>query len=428
MNPTTPTQGCNKTFSDAIFIHPIVSWNQIAQQLCKKNDIPITTIVNSLCMMHVAMHDVLYYFQSEIEHYENMEQKGMSDLRPSSTFNTKIIPTTSSIMIQYCLTSGAAEIVLLKLFPMHEDLVIEKRKEITKPFHQDRLLEHYLEMGREIGRRIIDYEKQQNRDGECDQSIPNAPYKWNGSNPIHPGFGRRKMMTLKSDKEYLGRRFSDDRTLKVEEPPPCGNAHDIAEIQTVIDIHNRLKSNQVAVCHKWNDVAFPIVWNNMANYRIINKNLDIKQAARTAAYVNISLYDSIIACWRLKYRYWTARPLQRIPNLKPLLNTPSCPSFISEHAVGSAAVSCVLSEIFSSEKNFFASQMTEAANAGLWSGIQFPNDCTQGLVLGKQIGKSVLEDMKKRKDGFIVSNKENTCRNFISQNGSEIVMCIGLKK
>src|SRR5262249_56683743 len=79
-------------------------------------------------------------------------------------------------------------------------------------------------------------------------------------------------------------------------------------------------------------------WPDLIAQKISEYRLDTNppRAARVYALVNITYYDTAIACWDAKYTYWAIRPNQLDPTLTTLFTTPNHPSYPSAHASISA--------------------------------------------------------------------------------------------
>ena len=113
------------------------------------------------------------------------------------------------------------------------------------------------------------------------------------------------------------------------------------------------------------------------------------------ATLSVALEDAFIACWKIKFRDWSERPITAIrrdfdSSYAPLLVTPGFPSYVSGHATISAAAALVLSAFWPSEAATLASMAREAAMSRLWGGIHFRSDNEEGLRLGDAVGKEVL--------------------------------------
>jgi hypothetical protein len=103
-----------------------------------------------------------------------------------------------------------------------------------------------------------------------------------------------------------------------------------------------------------------------------------------------AIHDAFIACWRIKYRDWSERPITAVrkqinAEFVPLLVTPGFPSYVSGHATISAAASRVLGSWLPQRTAHFERLAQEAAMSRLWGGIHFRSDNDEGLMLGRSV-------------------------------------------
>lgn len=137
----------------------------------------------------------------------------------------------------------------------------------------------------------------------------------------------------------------------------------------------------------------------MSEVRTATRSLPPPDAAQlalvTTAAVAVAMHDAFVACWRIKMRDWSERPITAVrrmfdPAFVPLLVTPGFPSYVSGHATVSAAASAVLAQFFPLRAAFFERSAEEAAASRLWGGIHFTSDNEEGLRLGRSVGRDVL--------------------------------------
>jgi hypothetical protein len=139
--------------------------------------------------------------------------------------------------------------------------------------------------------------------------------------------------------------------------------------------------------------------------------LDI--AALAYANCGIAQSDATVICFTYKYSYNILRPISYIrnemeqPTWNALFNTPGHPEFPAAHAVVSAAIAEVLTNVFGDNfqftlntynylglpaRNFesFKAMSKEMADSRVYGGIHYQASCDKGRILGEQIAKKVL--------------------------------------
>lgn len=153
-------------------------------------------------------------------------------------------------------------------------------------------------------------------------------------------------------------------------------------------------------------------WMCIAQKIIKQKDLDIATASKIYATLSAGIFDALIYCWEMKYRFKFIRPEHFIttyidPEWEPLLQSPPFPEFPSGHSVISATAAVLLTNAFGTmeyvddtEINFgieprkfksFFEAADEAAISRVYGGIHFRHAATEGKKIGMQIGEYFLE-------------------------------------
>ena len=238
-------------------------------------------------------------------------------------------------------------------------------------------------VGRVVGRAVVTRGMNDGSNAPFTGTPPTGDGIWTGTNPVLPMCGTWRTWVLGSGSE-----------IQPEPPYAFGSVEDLRDTQEVLDVSLSRTPEQIAIVHKWADTSPPAIWNDLLNDRIETEGLGLVAAARAQAFLNVAMADAFIECWACKYKYWVARPFQRIPGLVTVIPTPNFPSYTSGHSSISAAAATVLGEIFPAERDFFNQQSEEAAMSRLYGGIHFRHDNEQGTVVGKLIGERVVERMR----------------------------------
>jgi hypothetical protein len=238
-------------------------------------------------------------------------------------------------------------------------------------------------LGRAVGRIIVQRAKGDGSDAPFVGEMPTGDGIWTGVNPVLPMCGTWKTWIIGSGSE-----------LQPEAPYEFGSAAELRDVQEVLEVSQHRTPEQVEIVHRWADLPPPTIWNGFLNDRIEATGADLVSSARAHAYLNAAMADAFICCWETKYRWWTARPHQRIPGLVTVIPTPNFPSYTSGHSTISAAAAMVLGEVFPSERDYFTAQADEAAASRLYGGIHFRHDNEQGSEVGRRIGERVVERMR----------------------------------
>jgi hypothetical protein len=163
----------------------------------------------------------------------------------------------------------------------------------------------------------------------------------------------------------------------------------------------------------------PVGWSQIARTVAADRGLDAWEGARVLALVNLAMADGVIAGFDTKYRVNRWRPITAIragdtdgndetvgdPTWENLLNTPAHPDYVSTHAVQGGAAAMVLRRVFGTDQvdftatsgtpfaglmrafSCFSEAAQENADSRVYAGVHFRSATTNGLTLGRQIGR-----------------------------------------
>ncbi len=310
---------------------------------------------------------------------------------------------------EHAAMAGAASRVLAHLFPeqpvgIFDELAEEaatSRLQAGANFRSD--VDAGLALGRAVPEKVIARAKADGADkvwdGERPPGIGRGPQFWEPppgtiTPPTQPLAGTWKTWILESPSQFRA-------------PPPFayGTPEFLAEVKEVMEIRAKLTPDQEAIAQFWaggqGSALPPGIWNQVALVYAAGSKLDGPRAARLFAGLNAAQNDAALAVWDTKFTYWTARPLNAIrdlgldPNWRPVLGTPSFPSYVSGHSGYSAAAAAVLSHFFPTERATFDAKAQEAALSRLYGGIHYRSDNDQGAVMGKKVGDLTVERLKR---------------------------------
>lgn len=112
-----------------------------------------------------------------------------------------------------------------------------------------------------------------------------------------------------------------------------------------------------------------------------------------------TMQDALIACWRVKFTWWTERPITAIvreleKNFLPFLSTPNFPSYVSGYATISGAAAQILAYMFPLQRPALMRDAQEATLSRLYGGIHFRSDNEEGLKLGFAVADKAWQTFK----------------------------------
>lgn len=168
-------------------------------------------------------------------------------------------------------------------------------------------------------------------------------------------------------------------------------------------------------------------WMNIVGIANENNKSDFNTTVSTYTLASVALFDGFIACWEAKFKTNYVRPETVInkhwnQDWRPYLQTPPFPEYTSGHAVISAATAEVLTSAFGDnvafrdtssiafgipERSFksFRQAAMEAGQSRVYGGIHYTNSCLVGTKQGADIGQLVVQRLKVKKQGALISAK-----------------------
>ncbi len=197
----------------------------------------------------------------------------------------------------------------------------------------------------------------------------------------------------------------DPRRHDPPQPPRPGSARHREETREVLAVSRALTPQQRRAALAWHLDAGSVtpagVWmeHTLAAEGVSSGASSVDTAGeflQVMAAVSVAMHDAFIACWRVKMRDWSERPITAVrrdldPRFIPLLVTPGFPGYVSGHAAVSGAAAEVLGAMFPARQADFLAQAEEAAESRLWGGLHFRSDNEEGLRLGRAVGREVVE-------------------------------------
>lgn len=226
---------------------------------------------------------------------------------------------------------------------------------------------------------------------------PPSPGRWraapplNSYTPVEPLAG-----------SWLTWAIGDPARLAVAPPIPYDTAEYWAQVEEVWRTARQLSVAQTRLADLWHldkgSVTPAGVWNRELLALLSTSPCDPEADAREIAALNVAMYDALVAAWRVKYTYWTLRPVNAIRDrydaqFLPYLITPAFPGYVSGHACVSGAAAVVLAHLRPAQAGSFQEMAQAAADSRLYGGIHLRSDNEEGLRLGRQVGQLVAAQL-----------------------------------
>jgi PAP2 superfamily len=230
-----------------------------------------------------------------------------------------------------------------------------------------------------------------------------------------PGWGQVTPFVLPSSRQFLP-----------DDPPALTSARyaqDYQEVQALgAKVSEVRTADQEEIARFWYGSS-PVSWSQIARTVAAEQGLDAWEQARVLALVNLAMADGVIAGFDVKYRVNRWRPITAIragdtddneetvgdPTWESLLNTPAHTDYVSTHGVQGGAAAVVLRQVFGTDQvdftatsgapfagltrayESFSEAAQENADSRVYAGVHFRYSTAEGLTLGEQIGRFIVE-------------------------------------
>lgn len=241
------------------------------------------------------------------------------------------------------------------------------------------------------------------------------PANWEPINPgdtcVEPYWGTLRTFALPTaDYNTLPPSFLFDTTVG---SPFYNDQYEIYQLRT------NATQEQKDIALFWRDKQLtpqpPGHWVSILNQIIKRDNISLDRAAECFAYLGIALGDAFIAAWHAKFHFNYLRPQSYIrdyiqPGWTPYLPTPPFPDYPSGHSTSSGTCSYVLTHLLGTVAftdtthlrigmaprsfNSFFEAADECSNSRVYGNIHYRNACENGVLMGKNIGQTIVEKVK----------------------------------
>jgi membrane-associated phospholipid phosphatase len=358
---------------------PAYRWMQIALQAVLNANLPTPMQTRALALTAAAISDATVASWDSKYTYNRQHP---SDLDPTVA-PVVAVPQSPSYPSEHAATAGAAAAVLSYLFPDQAasfagmaNQAAASRVMAGVAFASDVFAG--LDLGQSVGQAVVGYARADGSDAVLRGSYPPAPGVWSSPNPVSPLAGSWKTWVLGTAKDF-----------RLAPPPAFGS--DAANAQYALD-KNLARTNTTNHLAWFWQPGFFQPWLQQVDLEIFQNHLDLNppRAARAYAYETIAQHDATLACWDSKYTYLELRPPQADPTIVPVFALPQHPGYPSGHACASGASAAVMSLLFASDQQSFASMANDAGTSTFDALIHTQLDVSQGLMLGSSVGQAIV--------------------------------------
>lgn len=280
----------------------------------------------------------------------------------------------------------------------------------------EKTLQRSIAFGKEVATRVFAWAA---TDGSANSNPPYIPLVGPGlwiptatTPPANPYADQRRLLVpgVKAGTEIL--------------PPPVYSTDPASPFYAMVkDVYDRsqtLSSKQIDMALYHRDApGYPGGGHFVAILSQVFTKAQATLDMGALAYVKVGLasHDAGTICFIEKYKIKLVRPLHYIRDVmgftdwSPVIPTPNHPEFPSAHAVNSAAVAEMLTNVFGSNFKFtlntydylnfaprsynsFYEMASEMAESRIYAGIHYQASCDKGAALGKTAAQNILKQLK----------------------------------
>lgn len=162
----------------------------------------------------------------------------------------------------------------------------------------------------------------------------------------------------------------------------------------VKDTLNNLTPKQRLIAEYWGDGPATKQWTPIIDRLIDTYGFTPVRAARVLGAVQAGINDAFVITWYFKYLWDVPRPNQLDQKLITAICTPKFPGYPSGHSVISGTAQVILSYFFAPEAERLKELAEECSISRLYGGVHFTADLSEGLRLGRHIGRMIVDALR----------------------------------
>lgn len=169
------------------------------------------------------------------------------------------------------------------------------------------------------------------------------------------------------------------------------------QLRIVQRVLKHITFRQIIIVKYWGDGPATKQWTPIIDRLIDTYVTTAPEAARILGIMQAAFNDVFVISWYYKFLWNIARPNQLDQNLATIVCTPSHPSYPSGHSAIAGCAATILSYFFRGESRRLHELAKECSLSRLIAGVHYPIDNQEGLKLGKNIGRIIVNELKKQR-------------------------------
>ncbi len=340
-------------------------------------------------ILHTALHDaVIASYAAKYQYNRKSPSQLAPDVIPVATFGGQTDASEPSYPSEHAAIAGTASALLAAWFPTDEANV----KAMAAELGQARLsmganyrsdVDAGMVLGQKVAEKALARAATDNSNGVWTGTVPTGPGLWvlaAGTSPLEPLEGQWKPWLLTRSDQF-----------RPGPPPAFDSAETKAELALIKSINSNATPSQRAIA---TTVASKVGLGYFYEpvFAVLQReHLGAARETRVLSLVAAAALDAGIASHDTKFFYWRARPNMLDPTIVPFIPQPNHPSYVSNAAIISGAMTEVMGYFFPQDLAFFQYRGEEGGLSRVFGGIHFPSDERAGIAMGKQIAALAIQ-------------------------------------
>lgn len=402
----TPSEASRKPVSSQS-AQSILYWNEVAYNAFGGTQYQHSLMASRInAMMHLAIHDALNGIEEKYSRYAFTGKDKEADAQAAA--------------------ASAAHFILLHEIPTRRGFLDSALMQSLASLKNNEATTRGITLGKASGQAVLNKRSNDGSDGEVVVQIPpsSEPGVYQSVPPFNilfaPSWENVKLFSLERKDQF---RSAPHPTLN-----SAAYATAFNEVKEVGKLNSTTRTPaQSAYAKFWYEFS-EAGWNRVARNVIVTKKLNMLEAARLLALVDMAMADAYIAGWDAKMHYNFWRPYTAIRKAdvdgnnatapdaawEPSEPTPPVQDYPSTHSALGNAASTVLAMVLGDNTAFtmgsptalpagvtrtfssFSQAATENADSRVMAGIHFRFSCEAGLDMGNKIGKWTMDNHLKQ--------------------------------
>jgi hypothetical protein len=394
-----PGTGDNTTLAPAAD-SLVAEWNETAMSMSPT--LGTHMAMRTIAMMHTAIYDAVMAFEGDYNAYHvvGSPPEGASQRAAAAAAAFHILSTV--------FTADDQRAAIQALYDVHLAQVDDGQGKTDG-----------IDFGQTVAQAIL---LLRSTDGAMEaMSVPwpdgteSGEWRQTGSGePVAPGWGEVTPWAMIS-----GDQFDQGGPPLLTSPEYAAAYDEVYELGAKASSTRTAEQSHLAMF--WNPHV-PAKWNSLARDITLREQLSLSESARLFGLLGVTLADTAISGWNMKYKYNFWRPLTAIrlgdedtndltvgePLWESYLPSPAFPEYVSGHSLTCAAAATVIGRYLGTdvytfelrtmgmpEPRTFSSFWQAAEEAGrsrIYGGIHFEFANQDGLLAGAGLGNHIFDN------------------------------------